>query len=926
MDRRLQLQLVLSAVDKVTGPLKRASQSSSRAAEALRSTRQQLRQVDNAARDLRSLREVNAHLRANRSRLEQSRASQAAHTEALKKQQVAHQGIQSALQNARRHHNRLAKALVSGKGESEEFRREYEKATISLRNQEQAHSKSSQTLKRYRDRTKNTRTQVEQLTRRQQQLTARLDPLRQRLQAAGVNTDQMGQSARRLRADSDALKTSLTQQKNRLDQLTASQERYQNRVAKMRGLHRAGMSVAAHGAGAMMMGRAAGQRMVDLIAPGISYGQQMSELQAVARLNRDDPRFTMLRDQARELGGSTAFSATEVGAGQTFLARAGFTPEAIRASMRDMLDLALANGTDLARTADIASNISSAFKIDPETEGNMQRVADVLSGTASRANVDLEMLGETMKYLGQAEGLDVSLEQAATFAGLLGNIGIQGSQAGTTLRAMLSRLSAPRGEARKAMDALGLRVDDESGNMRDIMAILDDVSWATEKMGNVERSSYLKRIFGDEAGSGMAELIRQQGSGGVSELLKQLQNVQGENSAMAAVRADNLGGDLKSLRSAWEEVGITVSDVNNGPLRDFIQSLTETVRGISAWVKENPELAARLAKIAAGVTLVLLVLGPLAIVLGTSMMALSGFGRVLLAIPATLRLLSKALIITGKALLWIGRILLMNPIGLLVTAIAGGAYLIWRDWEPLSEWFSGLWTTISIGIQSFWAGLKQAWQGGWSGMTEWTLDGLAAIGKVILDWSPIGLFYKAFAGVLRYFEFDLPASFTEFGAELINGLVSGIVSKFGDVKKAVSDIADSTIGWFKEKLGINSPSRVFASFGHDTLAGYQQGLDRNTRQTLNQVDTLTKRITAAGAGVALTGALAMPVAADMQWDTRPPISRTQPAPTATGERIEIHIHAAPGMSEMAIAQQVERLLDERERQRAARSRSALYDR
>src|SRR5699024_6457460 len=115
-------------------------------------------------------------------------------------------------------------------------------------------------------------------------------------------------------------------------------------------------------------GAAAAYGAARVLAPGIDYGAQMSELQAVSRLTKDDERYKKLAQQSRDLGATTAFSATEVGAGQTFLARAGFTPEAIHASMKDVLEMALANGTDLARTADIASNIGGVFKLDPEIE------------------------------------------------------------------------------------------------------------------------------------------------------------------------------------------------------------------------------------------------------------------------------------------------------------------------------------------------------------------------------------------------------------------------------------------------------------------------------------------------------------------------------------------------------------------------------
>lgn len=202
----------------------------------------------------------------------------------------------------------------------------------------------------YRDRVRRTDDQVKRLTQQKSQMNQRLDQARQKLQSAGISTDRLGQSARKLRADTAALNTAYRTQQTRLEAIAQRQRRIQelNKQHSKQMAHTA--MVGAGGYAAMAAGQRAGQSVAQLLLPGVSFGEQMSELQAVARLQKNDPLFIALKQQARELGGTTAFSATEVGAGQTFLARAGFSPQAIRASMGDVLDLALANGTDLART------------------------------------------------------------------------------------------------------------------------------------------------------------------------------------------------------------------------------------------------------------------------------------------------------------------------------------------------------------------------------------------------------------------------------------------------------------------------------------------------------------------------------------------------------------------------------------------------
>ncbi|HHS9146837.1 TPA: phage tail tape measure protein [Enterobacter roggenkampii] len=168
--------------------------------------------------------------------------------------------------------------------------------------------------------------------------------------------------------------------------------------------------------------------------------------------------------------------------------------------------------------------------------------------------------------------------------------------------------------------------------------------------------------------------------------------------------------------------------------------------------------------------------------------------------------LVRGIMLAGRAVLWIGRALLMNPIGLAITAVAAAAYLIYRNWGAVSSWF-----------KQRWADIKEAFNGG-----------IVGIGKLLINWSPVGLLYKAFAGALKYLGIDLPAQFTDFGGHLIDGLVNGIKNKWESVKSTVSDLGDNVGGWFKEKLGIHSPSRVFMGFGDNIAQGASIGIKRTT--------------------------------------------------------------------------------------------------
>ncbi|KVZ38633.1 hypothetical protein [Burkholderia ubonensis] len=205
--------------------------------------------------------------------------------------------------------------------------------------------------------------------------------------------------------------------------------------------------------------------------------------------------------------------------------------------------------------------------------------------------------------------------------------------------------------------------------------------------------------------------------------------------------------------------------------------------------------------------------------------------------------------------------------------------------------------------------------------------GIGAIGALILNWSPLGLFYRAFAAVLSWFGVDLPTRFTTFGQQILQGLANGISNSLGDVKTAIQSAGDSVISWFKEKLGIHSPSRVFAALGGFTMAGLEQGLREGQAGPLSTVLEVGKRIVAAGAGIGITGA-AIAGGAPLTVDNRPPLTiaaGVARAPVAPAP-ITIQVYAAPGMDEQALAQKVLQVMRQEQAAQAARERSRLRDR
>ena len=383
----------------------------------------------------------------------------------------------------------------------------------------------------------------------------------------------------------------------------------------MRGAKMTGTAAAATYAGARFM------------MPGFDFDEQMSKVQALTRMNANDPMLAKLREQAKELGATTWASATQAADAQGFYAMAGFDPKAIMDALPSTLDLAKAGGVDVGRAADIGSNILSAFGLDPS---EMNNVADILVSVFTRTNTSIEMLGETMKYVGPvARELKIPLEESAAMAGILGNVGIQGGQAGTALRALQSRLAAPPAAAAKALKTLQVQTKDAAGNFRAMPDILADVMKATEKLGSADKMGYLKAIAGEEAGAAFASFLNENSYEELMKVIEAARNADGEAARTAETMSKNVKGDWTGLLSAIESVQINVSELETGGIRSLIQSVTEMIRKFSDWIKANPKFAGTLFRVTAGIIAIVGGLGALSI-------AMAIFNMTVLANPIVL--------------------------------------------------------------------------------------------------------------------------------------------------------------------------------------------------------------------------------------------------------------------------------------------------
>ncbi|ENF11899.1 phage tail tape measure protein, TP901 family, core region [Escherichia coli P0304777.5] len=482
----------------------------------------------------------------------------------------------------------------------------------------------------------------------------------------------------------------LERERQALARVTQARERY-SRAQENAGKLKTGgaLAIGAAAAGGYAAGR--------FLQPAIGFGKEMSRVQALTRIDKNSPQFKALREQALKLGSETQFTASDAASGQSFLAMAGFTPQAIQAALPGVLNMALAGGVELGETADIGSNILTQFNL---TADQMDRVGDTLTAAFTRTNTDLRALGETMKYTGPvAAKLGISLEEAAAMAGMLANNGLRGSDAGTAMRASLSRLASPPKAAADALKELGVSVADARGKMRPMEDVLLDLYKATQKYGQVDQVSFFKDIAGEEAFVGLQTLVAAAGSGELQKLTRELQGARGEADRVAKVMADNLDGDLKNLDSAWEGLRIRISDLVDGPLRSVTQWLTRVLEKITSLAQAHPVLTRQLL-IAGGALLAMTAtIGSLSLVIGVLYGKLAtlrlGFDiltrsmNVVRVLPALWGMLTGSVSLLGGA---IGA--LFSPVGLIVAALAGAAVLIWKYWDPIRAFFAGVFSGI----------------------------------------------------------------------------------------------------------------------------------------------------------------------------------------------------------------------------------------
>ena len=309
---------------------------------------------------------------------------------------------------------------------------------------------------------------------------------------------------------------------------------------------------------------------------GSSFEAGMSKVQAISGASGSS--MEALTAKAKELGASTKFSASEAADAFSYMAMAGWDTQDMLEGIDGILNLAAASGEDLATTSDIVTDALTAMGY---SAGDATRLADVMAAASSNANTNVGLMGATFQYAAPIVGaLGYSMEDTAVAIGLMANAGIKGDKAGTALRAMLTRLSAPPKECAAEMERLGISLTDSEGNMKSLDTVMGDLRTAFAGMSESEQTAASKHIAGANAMSGLLAVVNAAPSD-FEKLTKAVRDSDGAAADMASTMQDNLQGDLTTMNSALEGLGIAAYGYVQGPLRSTVQTVTGFLSGIT---------------------------------------------------------------------------------------------------------------------------------------------------------------------------------------------------------------------------------------------------------------------------------------------------------------------------------------------------------
>ena len=306
---------------------------------------------------------------------------------------------------------------------------------------------------------------------------------------------------------------------------------------------------------------------------GSDFEASMSKVAAISGATGDDLK--ALTDKAKEMGATTKFSASESADALQYMAMAGWKTDDMLNGLEGIMNLAAASGEDLATTSDIVTDALTAFGLSAEDSTHF---ADVLAQASSNANTNVGMMGETFKYVAPVAGaLGYTAEDTALAIGLMANSGIKASQAGTSLRSIMSRMAKPTKEVQGAMDKLKVSLTDSNGNMKSLNEVMGDLRKGFAGLSEAEAAEMAAALGGQEAMSGLLAIVNASDDD-FDKLSDAIYSCDGAAKRMADTMNDNLQGQITILKSGLEGLGISLYENMEAPLKEVVKEAQNMVQ------------------------------------------------------------------------------------------------------------------------------------------------------------------------------------------------------------------------------------------------------------------------------------------------------------------------------------------------------------
>ena len=571
------------------------------------------------------------------------------------------------------------------------------------------------------------------------------------------------------------------------------------------------------------------------------FDSAMSKVAAVSGATGSD--FDSLRDKAREMGAKTKFSAIESADAMNYMAMAGWKTEDMLSGIEGVMYLAAASGEDLATTSDIVTDALTAFGL---TAGDSGHFADVLAAASSNANTNVSMMGETFKYCAPVAGaLGFSVEDMAEAIGLMGNAGIKASQAGTSMRSIMTNLTGDVKLSGAAIGDVTIATTNADGSMRSLSAILADCRGAFAGMTEAEKANNAEALVGKNAMSGFLALMNAAPED-IAKVSGAVNNCKDAAKNMADTMQDNLEGQLTILKSQLQELAISFGDL----LMPAVRSIVSGLQGMVDVLNAMPDGVKRVIMI---VALLAAALGPVLIIIGKT---LSAIGTIMTWAPK----LAGAISTVKGAFAALSATMMANPIAIVITAIAAlvAAFIyLWntneefrqfwiRLWNEIKEVAVQVWTAVSQFLVSAWNGIRNTAVAVWNGIRDFFSGLWAGIKFVITNvvngirtflqtaWNGIRTTITTVMNAIRdglgnavNYITGLASAGWRWGADIINGIVNGIRSCIGAVANAVTDVANTIRSHLHFSVPDEGSLTDFESWMPDFMSGLAEGIEKS---------------------------------------------------------------------------------------------------